>query len=113
MAEGSTSAQLKNDIDSGRTASKVAAPDPGASPLGTDAEAGGHPASPEEIEHARRMEAQPKLAQRDTQKPLKASDTPAPSGRLGFSASPLVMGLAAGVLAAVALVAILGALLIR
>ena len=113
MAEGSTSAQLKNDIDTGATGSKVAAPDPGASPLGTDAEAGGHPASPEEIAHAREMENRPKLAERDAQRPVPAKDTPAPSGRIGFSATPLVMGVGAGVLAAVALAAILGAFLIR
>lgn len=38
---GATVAQLKDDIDSGRTGDKVGGFDPGASPLGTDDEAGG------------------------------------------------------------------------
>ena len=52
-----TVAQLKNDIDSGRTGDKVAAIDPGLSPLGTDDEAAGRPLSPEQISLARRQEA--------------------------------------------------------
>ncbi len=36
-----TTDQLRDDIDSGRTGDKVAAADPAAAPLGTDAEAGG------------------------------------------------------------------------
>lgn len=53
---GSTMAQLRQDIDSGRTGGKVAAPDPAASPLGTDDEAGGAPASPVTIEKVREVE---------------------------------------------------------
>ena len=52
-----TTAQLKADIDSGRTGDKVSAPDPGLSPLGTDDEAAGTPASPERIHAARAQEA--------------------------------------------------------
>ena len=52
-----TIAQLKDDIDSGRTGDKVAAGDPGLSPLGTDDEAGGNSPSPKQINLARRQEA--------------------------------------------------------
>lgn len=53
---GATVAQIKDDIDSGRTGSKVATADPGLSPLGTDDEAAGRPASPETIAKARAEE---------------------------------------------------------
>lgn len=51
-----TSAQLRDDIDSGRTGDKIGFPDPAASPLGTDAEAGGNSATPEELKIARQAE---------------------------------------------------------
>jgi hypothetical protein len=51
-----TTAQLKADIDSGRTGDKVAFFDPGLSPLGTDDEAAGTPAEPNRIRLARRLE---------------------------------------------------------
>lgn len=51
-----TVAQLKADIDSGRTGEKVGVFDPGLSPLGTDDEAAGHPASPRRIAMARHYE---------------------------------------------------------
>jgi len=44
---GATVAQLKDDIDSGRTGDKLAGFDPGAAPLGVDEEAGGAPYDPE------------------------------------------------------------------
>ncbi len=53
---GDTTAQLKADIDSGRTGDKVAFPDPALSPLGTDDEAGGSSAPPEAIAQARLQE---------------------------------------------------------
>lgn len=49
-------ARLRDDIDSGRTGDKVAAPDPAAAPLGTDDEAAGTPPRAEEVEFARRQE---------------------------------------------------------
>ena len=52
-----TTAQLKADIDSGRTGDKVAVGDPGLSPLGTDDEAAGSPASADRIHTARVQEA--------------------------------------------------------
>ena len=54
--KGPTIAQLKADIDSGRTGEKVALLDPGLSPLGTDDEAAGRSPSPERIAMAREYE---------------------------------------------------------
>ncbi|WP_230530074.1 hypothetical protein [Microvirga roseola] len=51
-----TTAQLKGDIDSGRTGDKVEVFDPGLSPLGTDDEAGGHPPTAEQVATARHQE---------------------------------------------------------
>jgi hypothetical protein len=51
-----TTAQLKADIDSGRTGDKVPVFDPGLSPLGTDDEAAGTPNGPERVGLARRFE---------------------------------------------------------
>jgi hypothetical protein len=51
-----TTAQLRADIDSGRTGDKIAVFDPGLSPLGTDDEAAGTPAVPHRISLARRLE---------------------------------------------------------
>ena len=43
-----TTDQLRDRVDSGQTGEKVAMPDPAAAPLGTDAEAGGHPPTAQE-----------------------------------------------------------------
>ena len=56
MEANSTSAQLKGDIDSGRTGDKNAVFDPALSPLGTDDEAAGFPPKPEQVDLARRQE---------------------------------------------------------
>ncbi|HEY8615686.1 hypothetical protein [Phenylobacterium sp.] len=53
---GATTAQLRNDIQSGRTGDKVGGLDLAASPLGTDDEAAGTPPSPETVAHAREQE---------------------------------------------------------
>lgn len=53
----STSAQLKDDINAGRTGDKVSAFDAAAAPLGTDEEAAGTPTPPEAWSEARRQEA--------------------------------------------------------
>ena len=42
--------ELRHAVDSGRTGDKVAYPDPAAAPLGTDAEAGGIPPTPADVE---------------------------------------------------------------
>lgn len=54
--ERSTSAQLKADINSGRTGDKNEVFDPGLSPLGTDDEAAGFSPQPEHVNLARRQE---------------------------------------------------------
>jgi hypothetical protein len=51
-----TTAQLKADIDSGATGDKTEVFDPGLSPLGTDDEAAGRPASTKRIRIARHYE---------------------------------------------------------
>ena len=53
---GRRAAQLKGDIDSGRTGDKVGVFDPALAPLGTDDEAAGAPPSREAIATARRQE---------------------------------------------------------
>lgn len=53
---GATDAQLRDDIDSGRTGDKVPASDPAAAPLGTDDEAAGAPHQPEVVATVRRAE---------------------------------------------------------
>jgi hypothetical protein len=53
----STTSQLRQDIDSGRTGDKVNWPDPAAAPLGTDDEAGGTPTPGHAIDIARAAEA--------------------------------------------------------
>ncbi|AWN43507.1 hypothetical protein [Methylobacterium durans] len=52
-----TTAQLKADIDSGRTGDKVAHYDPGLSQLGTDDEAAGRPNEAHRIAAARQQES--------------------------------------------------------
>ncbi len=51
-----TTAQLKADIDSGKTGDKTEVFDPGLSPLGTDDEAAGTPAEPHRVRLARHLE---------------------------------------------------------
>jgi hypothetical protein len=52
----STAAQLRGDIDQGRTGDKAKGLDPAAAPMETDAEAGGAPPTTAEIEQARAHE---------------------------------------------------------
>jgi hypothetical protein len=52
----STIAQLRDDIDAGRTGDKVDWPDPAAAPLGTDEEAAGTPPEASAVETALRLE---------------------------------------------------------
>ena len=49
--------QLRAGIDAGRTGDKIPFPDPAAAPLGTDAEAGGHPPTRQEVRLAARSQA--------------------------------------------------------
>ena len=55
-SDRSTTAQLKADIDSGRTGDRNEVFDPGLSPLGTDDEAAGFPPEPERVNLARQQE---------------------------------------------------------
>lgn len=54
--------RLRDAIDQGRTADKVAVADPAAAPLGTDDEASGHPATKGDVELALRQETAPSIA---------------------------------------------------
>jgi hypothetical protein len=56
LGPGSTTAQLRRDIESGATGEKVAMLDPAASPLGTDDEAAGTPPTPEMVHAVRQAE---------------------------------------------------------
>lgn len=47
-----TTDRLRRDIDKGKTGEKVDWPDPAAAPLGTDAEAAGHPPGKQAIRSA-------------------------------------------------------------
>ncbi|MBE7244136.1 MAG: hypothetical protein INR63_04230 [Actinomycetospora chiangmaiensis] len=58
-SEAPTTAQLKGDIDSGRTADKTPHVDVGAAPLGTCEEAGGTPPTSQEVRLARQNERAP------------------------------------------------------
>lgn len=60
-----TAAQLRDDIDSGRTGDKAGFPDPSAAPLGTDAEAGGNSATREELKIAREAETHRGVKERE------------------------------------------------
>jgi hypothetical protein len=51
-----TAAQLRGDINSGKTGDKTPGFDPAAAPMETDAEAGGAPPSAGEVAQARRLE---------------------------------------------------------
>ena len=68
----STVAQLKDDIDSGRTGDKVAFSDPGLSSLGTDDEAAGRPNSPERVALARANERKTGLSDSEAPGVLKS-----------------------------------------
>lgn len=88
-----TTAQLRDDIDSGRTGDKVDFPDPAAAPLGTDDEAAGRPPKPAEVSMARHIEGD--------NAPSRAPDSGRRSGRLALAV--LLLGSAAVVVVAVAL----------
>jgi hypothetical protein len=54
--------RLRAAIDHGWTADKVSVSDPAAAPLGTDDEAGDHPATAGDVELALRQETAPRIA---------------------------------------------------
>jgi hypothetical protein len=89
-------AQLRADIDSGKTGDKVGGLDPAAAPLGTDDEAAGTPPSPETVAAARAAEGGPHTASQNA-----ATPSLAPNGR-GQRGSPwigIIGGAAAAILA--------------
>lgn len=92
-----TAAQLKADIDSGRTGDKVAGFDPAAAPLGTDAEAGGAPMDPDLIAEDRLGErtGRPSSAGANAATPELAPDARGPSTNYLL---PILAGLLAAVL---------------
>lgn len=55
-ASAPTSSMLRDEIDKGRSADKIAGSDPAAAPLGTDDEAAGMPPTPREVSMAMRHE---------------------------------------------------------
>jgi hypothetical protein len=61
--------RLRKDIDKGRAGDKTDYPDPAAAPLGTDDEAGGHPATEEELRIAREAEFRPRPSEREEEAP--------------------------------------------
>ena len=102
---GATAAQLKDDIDSGRTGDKVAGFDPGAAPLGTDEEAGGAPHDPLLVAANRATEA----AATARPAPNAAMPELQPDARLRRQG--LALPVLAGVTAAAALAVLLAAAL--
>lgn len=92
---GSTVAQLKDDIDQGRTGDRARSGDPGLSMLGTDDEAGGHPNSPELVDQMRKLE---------TGRTSGGSDS-APAAH-AQSAAPARFGLVLGLAVALVLIAL-------
>jgi hypothetical protein len=94
-AADGNAAQLRDDIDSGRTGDKVAHSDPAAAPLGTDAEAGGAPPTAEEVAIARQHETGRPIGD-----PSPADQPPkqagmAPKGRFVWLVAVLVIACAA------------------
>jgi hypothetical protein len=101
--QGATVAQIKHDIDTGRTGDKAGGFDPAASPLGTDEEAGGAPHDPALIAKTRTQEreARPQSTSPNAATPELQPD--ARAGRTGL-AIPILIGIAAAaVLAAMLL----------
>jgi hypothetical protein len=69
-----TSAQLRGDIDRGKTGDKTPGVDPAAAPMETDAEASGMPPTPEEVAQARALERHGIEGRRNAAAPEKAPD---------------------------------------
>jgi hypothetical protein len=99
---GATAAQLKSDIDSGLTGDKVGGFDPGAAPLGTDAEAGGAPHDPELLALAREQE---RTSPKPSTNANAATPELQPNARMGRT--PMMLPIVAGVVAAALLVVLL------
>jgi hypothetical protein len=94
--DGATSAQLKADIDAGRTGDKLTGFDPAAAPLGTDDEAGGSPPTPHMIAEARLAELSRPIDRRDLSGADRPRPSTAPDGRAD-TRTPALAGVALGV----------------
>ncbi|MCJ2015194.1 hypothetical protein [Methylobacterium sp. J-076] len=92
------SAQLKGDIDSGRTGDKIPHVDVGAASLGTCEEAGGAPPTSQEVKLARTNEAA-------SERVREAAD---PHGK-----RPWTLPLYAGIVTAICAVLVVGVLLLH
>jgi hypothetical protein len=103
-----TPANLRQAIDSGKTADKVPGLDPAAAPLGTDAEAGGAAASPDLIAADARLESQappPRSAPNAANPEL----TPDGAGARTSYGLPILVGVALALALAALLWAVVGA----
>jgi len=69
-----TAAQLRGDINSGKTGDKTPGFDPAAAPMETDAEAGGAAPTPEEVAQARANERRGIAGRRNAAAPEKTPD---------------------------------------
>ncbi|GCA53403.1 hypothetical protein KGO5_05874 [Sinorhizobium sp. KGO-5] len=100
----SNSAQVRGDIQHGRTGDKRRGFDPAAAPLETDDEAGGMPPGSEAVRNARAGQAAGRLADTSTEyndamRPLAAAETTAPNRqRLGLSLAIIAMAVVIGAL---------------
>ncbi len=103
---GATSAQLRDDIDSGRTGDKVGGLDLAAAPLGVDDEAGGAPPDPQLMAKARALETAGKP---DSSRANAATPELQPNGQLKWrsQAMPTLLGVLAAAILALALLAAL------
>lgn len=99
-------AQLKDDIDSGRTGDKVAGLDPGAAPLGTDEEAGGASLTSEEVALARAQERAPGSGAA-TKNAAEPSLQPTGAGNSSPRVAPALIGAAVGALLVIGAVVLL------
>ena len=101
---GATSAQLRDDITSGRSGEKAPGFDPAMSPLGTDDEAGGNSLSPLEIAEMRRQEVgrAPQVDQPNGSQPeMQPNGNQSGWGK----AMPILVGAAAAIALGAAMVA--------
>lgn len=100
---GATTAQVKGDINAGRTGDKVAGADVAASPLGTDDEAAGETFSSEEIARVRAREREGRPAGGSAN---AATPELQPDARLGPQRH-LALAIAVGVVGAAVLAGLL------
>jgi hypothetical protein len=102
--QGATAAQIKHDIDSGRTGDKTAGFDPAAAPLGADDEAAGTPYDPQLLQAARARERGGRPAER---RPNSATPELAPDGRARHRVVSFILAALVGVAAAIVVMFVL------